>query len=313
VALTQEGLTVGQLEAFIEVARLGNVTLAGETLFLTQPGVSARLNRLEQSLGMQLLVRDHRGARLTGAGVAFLPYAERVVNILRDGRAAMEKSLSQSPAPLVIAATSGLSTYVLPKVIKQFLAQVPGAGLEVRIAASEDVWELVLKGQVEFGLGGSLLHPDLDCLPLYEEELVLCCHYRHRLASEHTVDMVELQTEVLCLFTRSQSYSPFLEAMIEEVGTGPQAVLDIDNSHIGRRFLEDVGGIGLLPRIAVQDDLNSGVMHELVIRGLRPMRRPMAVIRQKDRQPTYTGNLLIGMLRDRFRGAAVPPQRPGAS
>ena len=101
--------------------------------------------------------------------------------------------------------------------------------------------------------------------------------------------------------------------MIEEVGTGPQAILDIDNSHTGRRFLEDVGGIGLLPRIAVQDDLNSGVMHELVIRGLRPMRRPMAVIRQKDRQPTYTGNLLIGMLRDRFRGAAAPPQRPGAS
>ena len=304
--MTQEGLTFGQLEAFIQVARLGNVTLAGETLFLTQPGVSARLNRLEQSLGMQLLVRDHRGARLTGAGVAFLPYAERVANILRDGREAMEKSLSQSPTPLVIAATSGLSNYVLPNIIKQFLSQVPGAGLEVRIAASEDVWELVLKGQVEFGLGGSLLHPDLDCLPLYEEELILCCHYRHRLASEQTVDMAELQTEVLYLFSRSKSYSQFLDAMIEEVGTGPQALLDIDNSQTGRRFLEDVGGIGLFPRIAMQDDLNSGVLHELVIRGLRPMHRSMAVIRQKDRQLTHTGNLFIGMLRERFSAAPSP-------
>jgi DNA-binding transcriptional LysR family regulator len=311
--LTAEGLTFGQLEAFIQVARLGNVTLAGETLFLTQPGVSARLNRLEQSLGMQLLVRDHRGARLTGAGVAFLPYAERVVNILRDGRVAMEKTLSQSPAPLVIAATSGLSNYVLPKVIKQFLSQVPGAGLEVRIAASEDVWELVLKGQVEFGLGGSLSHPDLDCLPLYEEELILCCHYRHRLASEQTVDMAELQTEVLSLLSRSKSYSPLLEAMIEEVGTGPKAVLDIDNSQTGRRFLEDVGGIGLFPRMAMQDDLDSGVMHELVIRGLRPMHRSMAVIRQKDRQLTYTGHLFIDLLRDRFSAAPPSLQQPAGS
>jgi DNA-binding transcriptional LysR family regulator len=93
--------------------------------------------------------------------------------------------------------------------------------------------------------------------------------------------------------------------MIEEVGTGPKAVLDIDNSQTGRRFLEDVGGIGLFPRTAMQDDLDSGVMHELVIRGLRPMHRSMAVIRQKDRQLTYTGHLFIGMLRERFTGGAV--------
>lgn len=309
--MTHEGLTVGQLEAFIQVARLGNVTLAGESLFLTQPGVSARLNRLEQSLGMQLLIRDHRGTRLTDAGVAFLPYAERMVNVLREGGAAMERSLRHSPTPLVIATTSGLSNYVLPTVVKQFLAQVPGAGLAVRIAASEDVWELVLNGHVEFGLGGSLLHPDLDCLQLYEEELVLCCHSRHRLASAHTVSMADLQTEVLSLFTRSQSYSPFLEAMIDEVGTGPKAVLDIDNSQTGVRFLKDVGGIALLPRIALQDDLDSGALHELVIPGMRPLRRPMAVIWQKDRQLTYPADLFISMLRDRFSGPTAPaPRRP---
>src|SRR3954466_12865821 len=69
--------SVAGLESFLAVARCGNLTVAARELHVTQPGLTARLQRLEAELGAELLVRLPRGVRLTAAGRALLPYAER--------------------------------------------------------------------------------------------------------------------------------------------------------------------------------------------------------------------------------------------
>ena len=68
-----------QLECFLAVARLGNLSRAAEEMYLTQPTLTARLKALEEELGDPLFVRTSRGMRVTEAGREFLPYAERIV------------------------------------------------------------------------------------------------------------------------------------------------------------------------------------------------------------------------------------------
>src|SRR5215218_4422266 len=75
-----------QIEAFLEVARRQNLSRAAEALYISQPTVTARLQTLEASLEEQLFLRTRRGMRLTEAGEAYLPYAERAVQALTDGR-----------------------------------------------------------------------------------------------------------------------------------------------------------------------------------------------------------------------------------
>ena len=75
----------GQIECFLAVARLGNLSRAAEEMFLTQPTLTARLKALEEEIGDQLFVRTSRGMRLTEAGKEFLPYAERVVGSFEEG------------------------------------------------------------------------------------------------------------------------------------------------------------------------------------------------------------------------------------
>ena len=69
----------GQVQAFIEVARTGNVSRSAEFLYVTQPALTARIQALEKELGETLFVRTGRGVRLTDAGRVFLPNAERAV------------------------------------------------------------------------------------------------------------------------------------------------------------------------------------------------------------------------------------------
>src|SRR5919112_4377932 len=81
-----DGVLFRQLECFIAVARLGNLSRAAEEMFLTQPTLTARIKALEEDLGDQLFVRTSRGMRLTEAGREFVGYAGRCMGSLEEGR-----------------------------------------------------------------------------------------------------------------------------------------------------------------------------------------------------------------------------------
>src|SRR2546430_12844265 len=80
------GIQLVQVEGFLEVARRGSVSRAAEALFITQPTLTARLQGLERELGTPLFLRTPHGMRLTDAGRAWIPFAERALRALVDGR-----------------------------------------------------------------------------------------------------------------------------------------------------------------------------------------------------------------------------------
>src|SRR5213080_3965463 len=118
-------MLLAQVEGFLEVARRGNVSRAAEAMFVTQPTLTARLHALERELGEPLFARTRRGMRLTDAGRAFLPYAERAMRAVRDGRQALTDARSASAGRLVLGAAPAVSTYVLPALLQRFAAAYP--------------------------------------------------------------------------------------------------------------------------------------------------------------------------------------------
>ncbi|NNU35238.1 LysR family transcriptional regulator [Rhizobium sophorae] len=71
-------MDIDDLRTFVEVADAGGVSAAAQRLGVSKSMVSRRLVRLEEELGVQLLVRTTRGASLTEAGTTFRDYAARV-------------------------------------------------------------------------------------------------------------------------------------------------------------------------------------------------------------------------------------------
>src|SRR6266542_5035601 len=121
-----------QLKAFVEVARLGSVTRASQALFVTQPALTARLNALEKAFGVPLLVRRRGGVRLTEAGRAFLPYAERALQAVADGRQVLTELERGAAGHIAICASPIVSTYALPTILKRFAGTHPGVQVAVR-------------------------------------------------------------------------------------------------------------------------------------------------------------------------------------
>ena len=130
--MPQDPMLFAHLESFVEVARQGNVSRAAQALFLTQPAITARLKSLESDLGVELFVRTHRGVRLTDAGRSFLPYAERTIATVGEGRQLLANLRQGTIGTLVVAAAPAVSTYVLPRVLHEFRATHPNVRLGVR-------------------------------------------------------------------------------------------------------------------------------------------------------------------------------------
>ena len=58
--------SLGELIAFVSVARLGSFALAADELLVTQSALSKRIKKLESSIGAPLLDRTTRSVSVSG-------------------------------------------------------------------------------------------------------------------------------------------------------------------------------------------------------------------------------------------------------
>ena len=280
--MPQDPMLYAHLESFIEVARLGSVSRAAEALFLTQPAITARLKSLEGDLGVELFVRGARGMRLSDAGRAFLPYAERAVASISEGQQLLSNLREGTKGALVIAAAPAVSTYVLPEILRVFRATHPHVRLGVRTGHTEEVLDMVLRQEVNIGIGRPVRHPEVELIPVFEDELLLVVSRRHPFASRTRVRMDELASDRLILFDRASSYHELTSALFREAGVVPASVLELDNVEAAKKMVQQGLGVALLPRMALEAELRSRSLRPVRLIGAQPVRRPIVALRRRD-------------------------------
>lgn len=270
------------LESFVEVARRENVSRAAEALFLTQPAITARLKALERDLGVELFVRSSRGMKLSDAGRAFLPYAERTLTTVDEGRQLVASLRQGTFGALVIAAAPAVSTYVLPDILRVFRTTHPHVRLGVRTGHTEEVLEMVLRAEAHVGIGRPIRHPDIELIPVLDDEMLLVVSARHAFARRGKVRMDELAAERLILFDRTSSYHDLTSSLFRQAGVVPASTLELDNVEAAKKMVQQGLGVALLPRMALATELKSGSLRPVKLVGTQPVHRPIVALRRKD-------------------------------
>jgi len=275
-------MLLAQLEAFSEVARLGNVSRAADSLSVTQPALTARLQGLERELGVELFVRASRGMALTDAGRALLPYAHRAIAQVVEGQKAIEDLRSGKTGELFIAAAPAVSTYVLPAVLKSFQTSHPRVRMGVRTGHTEEVLDMVLRREVHLGVGRPIRHPDAELIPLFDDELVLVVSRHHAFAQRDRIRLQELADDRLILFDRASSYYELTSSLIRQAGVVPESVIEVDNVEAAKKMVIEGLGVALLPRMALLAELRARALRPVRVIGAPPIRRPIVAIRRTD-------------------------------
>jgi DNA-binding transcriptional LysR family regulator len=269
-----------QLEALVEVVRRGSVTGAAHALYLTQPALTARLNALERDIGTPLVVRRRGGVRLTEAGRAFLPYAERALQAIDEGRLVLGELARGATGHIAVCASPIVSTYALPAILNRFSQTHPEVQVSVRTGHSEEMVQLVKRDEAAVGLVRAFNDPEVEQFMIYEDELVLVVHADH--ACGDVAKLTELSGEHFVLFDRASSYHELTQALFIDAGITQQGVMELDNVDSAKKMVELGLGIAFLPHVAIADEVRSGRLRIVELADRTPPRRPIVAVRRKD-------------------------------
>ena len=145
-------IDIRQLEALLAVAEEGSFTAAADRLHTVQSNVSEHIRQLEADLGVQLLVRDRRGAIPTEFGVKVLERARAI----RSELDALRRDLSMLQGLQVGHATLGVvgtvSPWLVPPLVAEIARVAPGVSLRLTEGASERLALEVAERELAFAV-----------------------------------------------------------------------------------------------------------------------------------------------------------------
>jgi DNA-binding transcriptional LysR family regulator len=148
----EHAIDIRQLEALLAVAEEGSFTAAADRLHTVQSNVSEHVRQLETDLGVQLIVRDRRGAVPTEFGVRVLERARairRELDALRTDLA-MLQGLQAGHATLGVVGT--VSPWLVPPLVSEIARVAPGVSLRLTEGASERLASEVADRELSFAL-----------------------------------------------------------------------------------------------------------------------------------------------------------------
>ncbi|MBI1886530.1 MAG: LysR family transcriptional regulator [Chloroflexi bacterium] len=291
----------GQVEAFVQVAAHNSFSRAAEVLQLTQPSITARIQSLERDLGEEVFERGGRGVRLTDAGQAFLPFAERILQTLQEARDAVEEVRNVQLGSLRLGSALTISTYVLPKILHAFRERHPNVEVSVRTGRSEQVLDMLLKDEVQVGLVRALSHPEIEAVSLYEDEIVLVANAEHAFAATRRATTEEVAAQPIILFDRGSSYYGLIHSFFRDAGMVPNVAMELDSLEATKRMVEDGLGIALVPRVTIERELHVGALVEVEIVNTPPIRRTISLVYRRNRRRGRAVQALMDVLGQMYR------------
>lgn len=278
----------GQIEAFVQVSAHNSFSRAAEVLQLTQPSITARIQSLEREVSEELFERGSRGVRLTDAGLAFLPYVERILLTLKEGRDAIEEVRSVELGSLHLGSALTISTYVLPHILHAFRSRYAGVDVSIRTGRSDQVLAMLQADEVQVGLVRSLSHPDVETIHLYDDEIVLTVNEDHRFAASGTATVEDAASEPIILFDRGSSYFGLIHGFFRQAGVVPNVTMELDSLEATKRMVEEGLGIALVPLVTIERELESGRLVRIEIVDVPPLKRPISLIYKRHRKRPRT-------------------------
>jgi DNA-binding transcriptional LysR family regulator len=168
-----------QLQYFLAIAEERSVTRAAARLHLTQPPLSAQLARLEQELGVPLVVRHRRGVDLTDAGRTLAERARRLLVEVEATADEVTRTGQGRSGRFTLAFVSATAWSLLPPLLRRFRVDHPDVAVRLLEDGADAVAAHVRTRRAELGLvylppagAAAGVGPDLDVAVVRRETLV---------------------------------------------------------------------------------------------------------------------------------------------
>ena len=159
-----------ELEAFFTIIETGTVSKAAKKMYISQPGMTRRIQNLEKELGYPLFKRNKgkKNIELTEQGKLFYPIAREISDNIQ--KAKKIKNV-QTKETLRISSIGSVSNYFLSPVLHQFSTKYKNIRLFFNHCHSKEAYQQVLNKECDLAIISDAMYlKDVQTTPLFEEE-----------------------------------------------------------------------------------------------------------------------------------------------
>lgn len=282
-----------QLLAFATVARTLSFTLAGKELYVTQSAVSYAVKGLEEELGCRLLDRDGKKLRVTPAGEHLLHYAEKVLSVMGEARAALDQRERWQTNGLRIAANESFCCCVLPGILKSFRRQFPDWPVSVKNGDTKECVEWLDHNMIDvaIAIAPSRAEP-VEVFPLFSDELMWIVAPNHPWAQLGIAEAEDIAAETFICTSTTSYTSCLLRSHLERDGVRMKGELEVASLGAVKEMVKDNAGVTALATWNVREELHNGTLVALPL-GKKKLKRNWSLLRPLDRKPGLVSEIFV--------------------
>ncbi|MDM0028354.1 LysR family transcriptional regulator [Variovorax saccharolyticus] len=259
-------MDIKQIRSFLAVAETGSVTRAAQMLHVVQPAVSRQLKVLEDELGVPLFDRDRQGMLLTDAGRTFAERAGRALAELDSAR------LEVRPARGALIGSVGIG--LLPSSCDLLAAPLamavrskhPGIQITFTVGFTDHLSRWLEEGEIDAAL---LYDPPasskLSSTPLLLEPLCVCGIPAFGLDADDPLPIEVLGDHPLVIPSRKHGLRALVDRTCAQSQVRMTVAAETNAQAVHKALVIQGMGLGVMPRVAIRDELKSGLLTAALI------------------------------------------------
>ncbi|WP_404549182.1 LysR family transcriptional regulator [Dyella jejuensis] len=243
------------MRAFVAIVKLGTLSRAAESLYLSQPSISLQLQALERELGVALLQRSRRRINLTDAGEALYELARPLVegwdNLDRDFQGKVKGLQS---GRLIVAAGSSTIQYLLPELVQRYRERFPAVHLQLANVTGKDGLALLRADEADFAVGSMLDVPnDIAWAPVYHYDPMLIMPPDHPLARKENILLEDLSPYGLILPPQRLSTYRMVDLVFQQRQVHYHVAIEVGGWEVIKEYVAMGMGISIVTGICITE------------------------------------------------------------
>lgn len=248
--------------AFYHVARIGNLTLAAQDLYISQPALTKRIRLMEDLLGCRLFTRMPKGMALTPEGRELYPYAEQACESIAIGENRLQNLLDLERGEVRIGASDLLLQQFLMPNIVTFRRRYPHIKISTNAGQAFNLLEDLRKERIDVAI---LMHPlppdtasEFSMREIGMVEDIFIAGEPFRNLAGRTVPWDELLAQPLIALGKNTATRRFQGTFLYEKGLEFNPIIELSTTVLIIPWVEQGLGIGVIIGAFAEESLSLG-------------------------------------------------------
>lgn len=275
MAIDLTAVTLPELRYVVALAEQRHFGRAARACNVTQPTLSAQVQKLERTLGVVLFERSSKSVQPTALGERVIEQARAVLDATEKIRDLVQSGRAPLAGPLRLGVIPTLGPYLLPQFVPALRAEYDALELELREVKTSDLLDELVQHRLDCGLIATTVpFGGLVSEPLFDEPFWLLAPAGHPLAKQKRVSEKDLEGERVLLLDeghclRDQALALCRHAQAQETQSDFRAT----SLETLRHMVAAGMGCTLLPALARHESTSSAAVVSIPFAPPAPSRR----------------------------------------